>query len=412
MNQLESVYREIGRIRVQSTQLEAQIHNYLEFLETAEFSDVLDFAAKRTKRPNCTAGTSHFCTGLDKVGGACVSASKQCLTQVDGAAKSAADYVAGVKRGAGRVDAPKKFKQTKNFIPAGKHQAPKGGAYDLHINDGAKFVGAKRLKELSSLIDDSTNKTLKELQPQLDEVNKKLDKLMSDDLDAATKSPEWKEHTRLSALVDAERTALREKANAAMVSIREDLVKTGLSPEDAKAAAGQVKILKSAAKEVPEEELRNNVAEFFQMTGWTSEFKLKKDTARAYADTTDGAYGSINIGRQESKEDQKTALWHEMGHLLEDDDKLPYASREWLEARATGPVSTLNEIVGAKSFEDNEMAYPGHFIHPYVGKFYDEVPPLSEVLAVGFQYFTSAEKMKELYIRDPEHFLFTLGTIR
>ena len=101
-----------------------------------------------------------------------------------------------------------------------------------------------------------------------------------------------------------------------------------------------------------------------------------------------------------------------MGHLLEDDDKLPYASREWLEARATGPVSTLNEIVGAKSFEDNEMAYPGQFIHPYVGKFYDEVPPLSEVLAVGFQYFTSAEKMKELYIRDPEHFLFTLGTIR
>jgi hypothetical protein len=106
VNQLEETYLEIGRLYVQSMEFSKRVEEHLSVLEFAEFSDVVEFAARRTKKPTCTAGTSHFCTGLDKTGGACVSASKQCQTQVDGAAKPAADYVAK------RVATPRKPKQS------------------------------------------------------------------------------------------------------------------------------------------------------------------------------------------------------------------------------------------------------------------------------------------------------------
>jgi hypothetical protein len=95
VNQLEQAYFEIGRTYVHSLEFAEQVHQYLDILEYAEFAEVLDFAAakKQTKKPTCNAGKSHLCSGLDNIGGSCVPTSKQCVSSVVGAAKTAADYI-------------------------------------------------------------------------------------------------------------------------------------------------------------------------------------------------------------------------------------------------------------------------------------------------------------------------------
>jgi hypothetical protein len=99
---LEQTYVKIGRLYAQSMEFSERVHKYLDILEFAEFSDVLEFADGKRSKPTCTAGTSHFCTGLDRAGGACVSAGKQCQTGMEGAEKTAADYVG--KNTAGKPD--------------------------------------------------------------------------------------------------------------------------------------------------------------------------------------------------------------------------------------------------------------------------------------------------------------------
>ena len=102
---LEQTYVKIGRLYVQSIEFSERVNKYLEILEFAEFSDVLEFTDGKRAKPSCTAGTSHFCTGLDRTGGACVSAGKQCQTGMEGSEKTAADYVG--KNTAGKSESKK-----------------------------------------------------------------------------------------------------------------------------------------------------------------------------------------------------------------------------------------------------------------------------------------------------------------
>ena len=88
---LEQTYLEIGRLYVQSIEFSERVQEYLEILEFAEFSDVVDFAAasgKARKKPNCNSAKSQLC------GMACVPLSKQCAKNATATEKTAGDFVA------------------------------------------------------------------------------------------------------------------------------------------------------------------------------------------------------------------------------------------------------------------------------------------------------------------------------
>jgi chemotaxis protein histidine kinase CheA len=93
---IEQTYVKIGRLYAQSVEFSERVHKYLDILEFAEFSDVVDFAAasgKARKKPNCTPGKSHHCPGKGGAG-ACVAMGKQCRDKPGAAEKTAAGFVA------------------------------------------------------------------------------------------------------------------------------------------------------------------------------------------------------------------------------------------------------------------------------------------------------------------------------
>ena len=118
---LEQTYVKIGRLYVQSIEFSERVNKYLEILEFAEFSDVVDFAAasgKARKKPNCNPAKSQLC------GNACVSLSKKCAKETAGAKKQAADFntkaVAAKKEKPVKEVAPKTPKAPKTATKAKK----------------------------------------------------------------------------------------------------------------------------------------------------------------------------------------------------------------------------------------------------------------------------------------------------
>jgi len=61
------------------------------------------------------------------------------------------------------------------------------------------------------------------------------------------------------------------------------------------------------------------------------------------------------------------------------------------------------------SYNEDEKALPGRYIHPYVGKIYKEGH--TEVISVGVEHFASPRLMRELYQKDKEHFHYALGVL-
>jgi len=448
VNQLQLVYREIGRIRVQSTQLEARVHNYLEFLETAEFSDVLDFAAKRTKRPNCTAGTSHFCTGADKVGGACVSASKQCQVQVDGAAKSAADYVAK------KAGTPRKPKQSpedaltedfynqlkkegitktsilrgagktyKNILEQdGKAAADK--AWDDSLKIRAKSLASETIRQK---IDEERLKMMKgnesererilaffRLHPEESNKSTLSDWEKANPKDAKTLADRYKKEVFLDKALQYDAIMERGKALyepligvealpfkeaiAKLTIFRKQLIQSGMSKSKAR------KIAESKGLGASREEARllDFATEFYQATNGLGSKTLKK-----IAIATDGRPYATRDGLISVYSDSKSDVWHEIGHHVElEDERLEKAAQDWRKSRA----KSLNlEPLGSK-YRGDELGYPGDYPYRYTSKVYADGK--TEVISMGLERLAEPWMMLELYKTDPGLFQFTLGVIR
>jgi hypothetical protein len=104
-------------------------------------------------------------------------------------------------------------------------------------------------------------------------------------------------------------------------------------------------------------------------------------------------------------------VFHEVGHHVEYSWKGLYeiclAFRK-LRATSDTPVR-LQELLPHGGYDADEMAFPGRYIHPYVGKVYQR--KATEVLTMGFQHFQNPKALASLAVRDPEHFLLTLGAV-
>jgi len=108
----------------------------------------------------------------------------------------------------------------------------------------------------------------------------------------------------------------------------------------------------------------------------------------------------------------KSTLWHEMGHLVEDDAKYVSVSNTFLDGRVdkTKGLIKLSVLTGNENYKDDEVAYTDHLFNAYVGKYYG-ADNSTEVFSMGIQQFSSPELMHELVVNDPEMFKMILGIL-
>jgi hypothetical protein len=102
---------------------------------------------------------------------------------------------------------------------------------------------------------------------------------------------------------------------------------------------------------------------------------------------------------------------HELGHFIE--CTLP-GVHELCQAfvikyRNSDIAVSLRKLTLSSTFEKNELAYPGNFLHPYVGKIFSG--RYSEVLSMGLEQFSSPKQLSTFIALYPEHFKLTLGVL-
>lgn len=176
------------------------------------------------------------------------------------------------------------------------------------------------------------------------------------------------------------------------------IVHNGLSKDDAMALVDKTKLPKNAGPE-----LKEQMAEFYQLTGGKGANSIRKITytkERPYA---------IDDKVATAKGD-KEALLHEMAHHIEFEDvRIRFAAAKWVESKATGEPRTLNEITNSKLFDSDEIAYPGKYLHPYIGKKYEDF--CTEVISMGMEQFTSPRRLAKFAADHPDHFAFLIGVL-
>jgi hypothetical protein len=121
--------------------------------------------------------------------------------------------------------------------------------------------------------------------------------------------------------------------------------------------------------------------------------------------------GRINVGIKDTSRAQKTTLWHEFGHHVE--YSIPEAqdiAHGFIAAKSTSSTPVrLSQLTGNPNFGDDEVAFPGDFLSPYVGKIYDDGS--TEVISMGLQQFADLDDMLQFYQNHPDHFKLILGIL-
>jgi len=151
------------------------------------------------------------------------------------------------------------------------------------------------------------------------------------------------------------------------------------------------------------------LVDVYMLTGGQGSPRIKKITNQADRASANKYTGEIAL---EKKVDRQQ-VFHEYAHFMEFENRqLAVASRKFIEDRATSaePMK-LKDIDNSVPYGDNEMAFPGNFIHPYVGKIYGPSGWSTEVISMGVENFRDPKQMSSFYKQDPEHFNFVLGAI-
>lgn len=106
-------------------------------------------------------------------------------------------------------------------------------------------------------------------------------------------------------------------------------------------------------------------------------------------------------------------ILHEFGHHLEDygDLELFALAHGLRQRRASGaaPVA-LRRLARGAGYEKHEVAYPGGFFHPYIGKRYDG--GVTEVISVGLEQLASPHRAAAFAMRDGEYALSLLYALQ
>jgi hypothetical protein len=251
-----------------------------------------------------------------------------------------------------------------------------------------------------------------------------------------TKKGEWFKKDQKHAAKLAEKSVLAQKEfeAAAEEALQKLKAHHKIDREDAEKWANSLVSDKFTLTGKDRETTLTALADAYMITGGMGTTELKKvvntDTIRAFADPYTGEltlaskrlmFGKeLSLDSEGSLADRRETVFHEYAHFSEFENKqLAVASRKFIEDQATSSeLMKLNDIIKKQygmneynGFRENEMAFTGNFVHPYVGKIYGPAGTWTEVVSMGLEGFVSPERMADFYKRYPEHFNFILGAI-
>lgn len=187
---------------------------------------------------------------------------------------------------------------------------------------------------------------------------------------------------------------------------------SGVSQEQADSWAQSIEIDRRVVGNLdkanyPVENLRADLALFFRLSGGRLKyikFESTGDDRASASDITIFRSGSIRVTSKFSKR----VLFHELAHHLEGDPVAKQLSNAFLaKRRISSTTRSLNEITGTNAFDKDEKAWEDQFISPYVGKSYKY--GLTEVFSMGFEAFSSQERLNLFGEKDIEHLSLVLG---
>ncbi|MDF0606607.1 hypothetical protein HZU77_013235 [Neisseriaceae bacterium TC5R-5] len=185
-----------------------------------------------------------------------------------------------------------------------------------------------------------------------------------------------------------------------------------ISAEQAHAWAEQQQVDSSTLKKLHKlgyvrEALYRDMAEFYQLTGGKcSQIRLSSDGGRranASGVLTHTGEKIINVGTRFDK----SVLFHELAHHLENDPLAKAAANGFLLARRESErLYSLRELTG-QQYDARERAYKDEFIHPYIGKVYRD--QVTEVFSMGVEYLATPKDAALFAANDPTMFALVSG---
>jgi hypothetical protein len=156
----------------------------------------------------------------------------------------------------------------------------------------------------------------------------------------------------------------------------------------------------------PDDVVRD-MAEYYRLSGGkASTIRISAGGKRANAVGVDTRVGEkvINLGTYFNK----TVLFHELAHHLENDPIAKAASNGFLlKRRDDEKVYSLRDLTGIKAYGRDEVAWKDGFTDPYVGKVYRG--GITEVWSMGVQYLANPKDAAWFAGKDPEMFNLITG---
>lgn len=156
------------------------------------------------------------------------------------------------------------------------------------------------------------------------------------------------------------------------------------------------------------DDLVRDMAEFYRLSGGKAS-AIRISTAghrRANAVGINERLGEkvINLGSRFNK----TVLFHELAHHLENDPIAKAAANGFLvKRRESDTVYRLRDLTGNSGYDRKEVAYKDSFMDPYVGKVYRDA--VTEVFSMGVQYLANPGDAARFAGTDPEMYELITG---
>lgn len=200
----------------------------------------------------------------------------------------------------------------------------------------------------------------------------------------------------------------RDELNEKVEGFRDRLLNnSSISQEEAEKLFDTIDIPNKHKDPEKFDKLKDTVVEFIRLTNGMPLAHLKK------IDILEGIRenASRSGGIQLNENSEKWVVFHELGHHVEYSNRaIGKASKEFIRSRRESDIEyKLSELTRNKNYLEDEIAYKGRFINPYVGKI---TPGLSsEVVSVGLQHFVDLDNIRKFAQQDPEHFYYMVGVI-
>lgn len=252
--------------------------------------------------------------------------------------------------------------------------------------------------------------TANELMTELVATRRQMQAEYEKGFDAASKKAD--ERAKAFRFERAERaTALvRAEGNAVIDAVK---AKSPVSAEQAMAWALSQNVEPAAIKRLAragyrKEALLQDMADFYQLSGGKSSKVSIVTNGGRRAYTTNVVTSTDEKIIAIDGDFNRTVLFHELAHHLENDPIAQAAANGYLEKRRESTkLYSLRSLTGSKGYGAGEAAYKDHFLNAYIGKVYSD--KTTEVFSMAVQYLASPLDAARMYAKDPELFALVSG---